>query len=240
MICELTDAISVVYHVGQFGWVGTPYYFQIITRVLSAEINRRLYTDGDSVAYVDDIIAVCLSKDFEGCQSRAIYVIKALLGDAAHAADKNEDGRVVECIGWLVDLDKRLLTLSRRNFLKVLYGFFVVDVSKPVGLKVMNPLCSYSARYTLILPILKALTNILYGEKKRLGNNQSARIELSPLGRIAIKMWRSVLILLRLRETTYARTLESFRIVVPVWQIESDASLTGLGVLVRLSFLYSF
>ena len=64
MICELTDAISVVYHVGQFGWVGTPYYFQIITRVLSAEINRRLYTDGDSVAYVDDIIAVCLSKDF--------------------------------------------------------------------------------------------------------------------------------------------------------------------------------
>ena len=42
MICELTDAISVVYHVGQFGWVGTPYYFQIITRILRAEINQRL------------------------------------------------------------------------------------------------------------------------------------------------------------------------------------------------------
>ena len=238
MICELTDAISVVYHVGQFGWVGTPYYFQIITRILSAEINQRLGSDGSSVAYVDDIIAVCLSKDFEGCQSRAIYVIKALLGDSAHAVDKDEDGRVVECIGWLVDLDKRLLTLSRRNFLKVLYGFFVVDVSKPVGLNVLNPLCSYSARYTLVLPILKALTNILYGEKKRLGNNKSARIELSPLGRIAIKMWRAVLILLRLRETTYARTLDSFRIVLPVWQIESDASLTGLGVLVRDLRLY--
>ena len=238
MICELTDSVCVVYHVGQFGWVGTPYCFQVITRILSVEINRRLRGIGDNVAYVDDIIAVCLTRTLDECKEQAIYVIKTLLGDDAHAVDKDEDGRALECIGWWIDLDKCLLTLSRRNFLKVFYGFYVIDTSSPVSLREMERLCSYSARYTLIAPILKGITNILYSEKKRFGGNKSVLVELSPLGKIAIRMWRAVLVLLRLRETTYARSLDSFRCVSPRYQIEYDASLTGIGVIVRDLTLY--
>jgi len=240
MVTELTDGLTAIYHVGQFGWAGTPYAFAVISRVLKAEIQRRLGSEGLDDVYCDDIMGITLARSLEKCQRVVVEVITGLLGPDAHAIEKDESGRAVELIGYLVDLDARSVTLSRRNFNKVLYGFFAVDLSKPIRVDMLERLCSWSARYTIILRCLKPFTSILYRESGGgRHRNRNASIHLSELGKMCILAWRATLVLLRLRETTYARPIESFRRDDPLFVVEYDGCLTGVGIILRDTSLVS-
>jgi hypothetical protein len=53
---ELTGGLSVIHTTGMFGWTGTPYVFQCITRVL-CKLSRRLIT-GDCDWCVDDSMGI--------------------------------------------------------------------------------------------------------------------------------------------------------------------------------------
>jgi len=234
MITELTDGLTAIYHVGQFGWVGTPYAFAVISRVLKAEIQRRFGSEGMDDVYCDDIMGVTLDRSLDSCRQIVVDVITGLLGPEAHAVEKDEFGRVVELIGYLVDLDTRTVTLSPRNFNKVLYGFFSVDFDRPVSVRTLERLCSWSARYTIILRCLKPFTAILYrevgGGRHR---NRNAKIALSELGKMCIQAWRASLVLLRLRGSTFSRPIESFRHDPPSFILEYDGCLSGIGVILR-------
>ena len=49
--------------------------------------------------------------------------------------------------------------------------------------------------------------------------------------RVAVLIWRAALVLLHLYETEYSLPLEFFRVMILAYEVEYDASLTGLGFL---------
>jgi hypothetical protein len=97
---ELTGGLSAVIHTtGMFGWTGTPYVFQCITRVL-CKLSRRLIT-GDCDWYVDDSMGisptVLVKEDLAVVKETACN----LLGSTAIADDKTEAQNWFGLDGWL-------------------------------------------------------------------------------------------------------------------------------------------
>ena len=97
--------------------------------------------------YLDDMLGVCwawaLTADLE-C-TRLLCV--RLLGDTAVADIKTEHGRRLIMIGWVIDLDERLVAVARRNVMKAFYGFSVLQVDVPVAMRVIQKLASWAERY---------------------------------------------------------------------------------------------
>jgi hypothetical protein len=60
---ELTDRLVIVYHTGIFGWTGTPFCFQVLTRTICKNTRRRLRGNGDM--FVDDFMGVTMKKDLQ-------------------------------------------------------------------------------------------------------------------------------------------------------------------------------
>jgi len=133
LACELTDDLVMVYHSGLFGWTGTPFCFNPVTRALERAINRQI--KGVTVVYVDDIIGVTHKNNLEHDKSICNKTCEGLLGSKAVAKHKWESGRRLDVIGWTIDLDKMRVTIARRNFLKTLYGFFAVNENEKVTVR---------------------------------------------------------------------------------------------------------
>jgi hypothetical protein len=80
---------------------------------------------------------------------------------------------------------------------------------------------------------MRPYTAALHTFKMDFEDHQARRIP-SELARCDIVMWRSFFCLLQLDPANFARPLESFRARIATVQIEYDASLTGLGVIVSV------
>ena len=230
MACELTGDLVCIYHTGQFGWTGMPFAFDIITRTLRKLV--RSVIRGRMTMYVDDMIAVCMAWDLEHDKGQAKAVSEGLLGSKAIADDKWADGTRLDVIGWTVDLTQRLVTIARKNFLKTLYGFFEVDLSRPVQVRTLKRLASWSSRYSMVLRHMRPFSTWLYNETKGMRNMEASKRVGSGTVR-AVLMWRVMLCLLHLREDTFARPLSSFLSDRATFVIKYDGSLQGIGVSVH-------
>ena len=226
LACELTGDLSLIYHTGLFGWTGTPFAFQVVSRALHRELLRRGVRQ---LVYVDDIGGIC-EKGAVGQQRSVVRAVaEGLLGPKALAMNKWETGRRVDYIGWEIDLDNRRVTLKRRNFLKVLHGFFAVDLDKPWSGRIVERLASWASRYTTVLRHLRPFTDDLYGELRQWKKRDATRV-IGRRARRAILMWRVVLCAASLQEEQIARPLDSFRRQAADITIAYDASLSGVGV----------
>ena len=56
----------------------------------------------------------------------------------------------MDVIGYTLDLEKQVVTLSRRNFLKTLYLFFTVDTTAAVPVHTMQTIAALISRYSTI------------------------------------------------------------------------------------------
>ena len=65
-------------------------------------------------------------------------------------------------IGWLIDLDAQLVTISDRNFNKTLHAFFSFDIVEPVTLHQVQVVASLASRYTQINVLMKVHVGALY------------------------------------------------------------------------------
>ena len=63
-----------------------------------------------------------------------------MLGPTAVSYTKTQSGRWLDIIGYLIDLDKGLVPIAKKNFLMALHGFFSVNIEGTVPLKVMQKL----------------------------------------------------------------------------------------------------
>lgn len=226
LACELTDDLSLVYHTGLFGWTGTPFAFQVVSRALHRELLRRGVRQ---LVYVDDIGGICKHSAVGQQRSVVQAVAEGLLGPKALAMQKWETGRRVDYIGWEIDLDSRRVSLKRRNFLKVLHGFFAVDLNKPWSGRIVERLASWASRYTTVLRHLRPFTDDLYSELRNWKKRDASRV-IGMRGRRAVLMWRVVLCAASLQEEKITRPLDSFRRQPADITIAYDASLTGVGV----------
>jgi hypothetical protein len=122
LLCsEMTDDQIMVFICGIFGWTGTPMAFQVITRAILWEL--ALILAGLALMFVDDIIGVCLLKDLPQELAKTRLVCTNLLGSLSVADKKTAYARRLTVIGYDIDLDKSLATVSRKNLLRCIHGF---------------------------------------------------------------------------------------------------------------------
>jgi hypothetical protein len=217
--------LSVVFHTGIFGWTGMPGAFQVVTRVISRLVNARIW--GKAMMYVDDLMGVSDLGHILSDLQAAREVCTGLLGEDAVEDRKTEYGRTIDWIGWQLDLDTRRVSISRRNFLRTLYGFMLVDENQPVKVRTIHRLASWSARYGAICRGLKPFTTELFNAVK--GRvNEEALVSLLPSQRFVVDLWRSSLVLLELDPEGFSRPLESVLPREASILLKFDASLTGL------------
>ena len=72
---------------------------------------------------------------YESDMSRVDDEVRTLLGPGSvWPADKDKSGRQLDMIGWLIDLDAQLVTISDRNFDKTVHAFFSLNINEPITL----------------------------------------------------------------------------------------------------------
>ena len=226
LACSLTDDLSVVFHTGLFGWTGTPFAFQVVTRVLKRLIQARVL--GAIDMFVDDIIGVSYLTDVDHDKSVAKQCCEGLLGPTAMAPKKWETSRRLDVIGWTIDLDLERVSIKRSNFMKALYGFFSVD-DQCISILEIERLASWASRYSELLREMRPFTTFLYHES----NNYKRASVTKRLGHMAVltvQLWKAILCILMLDEVQYGRSLMSFMPGPAEYLICYDASLTGVGV----------
>lgn len=230
---NLTRGLVIIVLCGLFGWTGTPFAFQVVTRALVFELLR--LTAGALRMYVDDIMGVCLRKDLRAEQETARRVSTGLLGPTAVAEDKTEDGRVLVWIGYLVDLDRQLVNMSPRNFRKCLFAFFAVDLTAKVPVKTLERLASLAERYSELYQYMRPFQRALYNCYKGCqGMREHVCVDMTehPGTVRAIRFWRVMLCAAALNEERFARTFASFLPKAPQYVVEFDGCLQGVGILV--------
>lgn len=224
---EMTEDKVIIFICGIFGWTGTPAAFQVINRALVYEIKRAI--KGDIVMYSDDILIVTLRKHLTSDARITDSICTSLMGPNSVETSKTESGRLLTFIGYDIDLDMELITISERNILRTMYAFLTVDFNQPMKVKTMQKLASLASRSSKINAYMKPFVNVLYAEYA--GKSEYASFALSVRASRVIRLLRVLLGLTAVNRTKFSRPLSSFYTETADVTIEFDASLTGIGLL---------
>ena len=113
---ELVGGLVVIFLCAVFGWTGTPFAFQTVTRALVFELTFALI--GAALMYCDDIMAITLRRDADNDIAAARATCTALLGPDAvedRKTETSDDGGAQrqDWIGYTVSL--RTLTVTERD-----------------------------------------------------------------------------------------------------------------------------
>lgn len=171
-------------------------------------------------------MGVCLQKDLK----QDMAIARSICTDLAVADDKSKSGRRLDLIGYVIDLDKKCLSIARKNFLNTVYGFYTVNAEEKITLPVAQKLASWASRYSMIFRHMRPFSSALH--QATCGRtNKTNLFELKPEAKRSIQMWRATLALVELNEKRFTRPLDSFRPQQVKVIVEFDASLTGIGIL---------
>jgi hypothetical protein len=224
----LTGDLVYLQIAGIFGWAGTPAAFQVITRSITWELRHALQSE--VMMYVDDIVGVGMVDHVRTDIDRTRDICTDLLGPTAVADDKTEEGRRLDVIGYVIDLDTQRVSISRKNLLSALHGFITVDIDGSMTLPIAQRLASRASQYGKICRVMRpfcgALNRLIAGR-----TSVHASFLIPEEAKIAIKSWQAMLCLVRYDETTFTRTLDSFAPSAPSVIAEFDSSLSGAGVI---------
>jgi hypothetical protein len=113
---------------GIFGWAGTPAAFQVVTRAIICALRHALQSD--VLMYVDDIMEVGMAEHVPTDIALTRAICTSLLGPTSVADDKTEQGRRLDVIGYVIDLDTQRVSISRKNPLSAIHGFITVDINR--------------------------------------------------------------------------------------------------------------
>ena len=94
-----------------------------------------------------------------------------LLGPTAVAEEKTETGTRLDVLGYVLDLTLKLVSISRKNFLNAVYGFFTTSLDDKISIQTAEKLASWGSRYSKICramrPFCGALHRATAGRKNR-------------------------------------------------------------------------
>ena len=110
---------------------------------------------GKVLIYVDDIMGACLRKDLTHDMYRSPWPQRL-------ADDKSKSGRRLKLIGYIVDLDKKTLSIARKNFLNTVYGFYTVNTKAQTTLPFAQKLASWASRYSMIFRHMRPFSSALH------------------------------------------------------------------------------
>ena len=224
---EMTDENVIIFICGIFGWTGTPAAFQVVNRGIVHELKYVLH--GAAIMYSDDVLVVTKKNNAIDDMNATDKVCSNLMGPDSVEETKTKSGRKLTFIGYEIDLDKRLVTISKRNILRTLYGFLNVDLEGPMKVKTMQKLASWASRHGKICVYMKPFISVLYAEYA--GRGDHASFQLSIKACQVIRYFRVLLGLIAVNNVEFSRPLKSFKQTSSNIVIEFDASLTGIGLL---------
>jgi hypothetical protein len=220
--------------VGSFGWSGTPFCFDVVTRILRVEMAKKGVLKSYANWYCDDGIGVGSKKVVSGDIRTVHDYVTTLLGPSANNLEKSARGRNLPFIGYDINLDTWTLTVKRSNLIKTLRGFFAVDVEKScLTLTDMQRLASWASRYSKVCPYFTPFVKVLWQEvKKRHNWSLLAASQLTEPGKGAVLIIKSLLLGSVLEVGNLARGLDSFGVQRAHSVVcEFDASLSGIGII---------
>lgn len=225
----LTGGLVLFLLCGVFGWTGTPFAFQVITRAILHEVRARIY--GLAKMFVDDLMGVTSRKRVQRDVAIVIEICEALLGPEAVAKDKTLVGRVLEIIGWIIDLDRKRVSIARRNVLKAIYGFF--SVGAQCSRQVLQRLASWASRYGEVHRWMRPHSLRLYAAAtgEWWASRPYVQIGLSSGARTAVQLWRAMLCCGVFAPDFFCRSLHTYAYPPSRFVLQFDASLQGLGLL---------
>ena len=234
----LSGGVVVLFLCGLFGWTGTPFAFNVVTRALQWELDKALR--GRALTYCDDMLGVTLKKYLEADKADTRRIVRSLLGPDAIAEDKYSARRRSDWIGYDIDLDTLRFTLAGRNFRKALYRFCMLHVDEPHPVRHVEALASLADRYGCVFQMMRPFTADISaciwskpsGGGAPPGANRNRSFYLSPAAKRAVRFWRAMLCMGKVSEEQFARSLSSFRPATARLTVEFDGSLKGGGILI--------
>jgi hypothetical protein len=158
-------------------------------------------------------------------------VCTSLLGPNAIAEDKTEKGTRMDVLGYVLDLKLKLVSISRKNFLNAVYGFFTTELDVKVTLKTAEKLASWGSRYSKICRAMRPFCGALHRATAGLKCRHALFLFPEEAPKRAIRGWRAMLYLVSFDEQRYTRRMESFLPERLEYIVEFDASLSGAGIL---------
>ena len=185
--------------------------------------------------YVDDIVGVSERSELQHDLDPERGVCTKLLGDHAVQDDKTvfttREVRRLDVIGYIIDLEKQVVTISRRNLLKNMYLFFSIDTDQAVTVATMETIAALASRYSMICREMRPFSKALHGSFKGLINKRVSFMLKADAIR-SIEMWRAMLCMLAFDEAQFARPFESFGARTANITVQFDASLEGAGFVI--------
>jgi hypothetical protein len=163
---------------GNFGWSGTPFAYEVFTRLFRAVIGWSII--GYFLMYCDDLMLASSRTSWTSDRSIAVRTLVLMFGAAAHATEKfdsteGKSQRAIDYIGWQINLTTNSIMPSRKNQERAMFFFFAVDLQKPLSMRQRQRLCSLAERYSLVYRELKVLMIFLYqllGGRERVNREQ--------------------------------------------------------------------
>jgi hypothetical protein len=206
--------------VGVFGAFILPFAFNVISKAFRYEIKK--ITRGGADIYADDGFGCCLLRDLKWEMETASSIFENLIGENCIKKSKNESGRIVNVIGWKINLDLMVVSIADKNLMKAMLVIFSVNIKEEITLVQVQRIASYCSRYVMILevmtPFLACIHRLMTGKKGWHGT-----FPITCEAAWAIKMWRAVFYLLVVDEKHYGRPMASFRPRAPEYIVETDA-----------------
>lgn len=219
---RMDEKFVIFFLCGVFGWCGTPAAFQVVTRALVYEINQ--YIKGSVMMYVDDIIGISYSQHVESDMSMAKLICNSLFNNEVIEDSKTVVARSVDVIGYHINLDTLMVSVSHRNYLKVVYGLSSIDFSMKVPIKTLQRFASWASRYGSICHFIKPLIKMLYNSFTGY-TDQYVSISLSEDVQVVVRLLRAIFIMSMLSPNQFTLNIRTlYGTPKDTWIIEFDAS----------------
>ena len=149
IIGALGVILILIFLCGVFGWDATPASFQVVTRTIVFE--AKLVTEGEVEMYVDDGMG-CAEDSVVRSDMGKFDDICCQLFNNPQAVQRSKDacGKREVFIGYVIDLNTGMVSVSEKNLLRALWHVACCDLEGRVSVKEMQRLASLGSRYSMI------------------------------------------------------------------------------------------
>ena len=155
---ELSNQLTMVSMVGHCGWVGTPYAFDVVTRILKKLIRMRI--NGPAELATDDLL-VCSPEILATAHMKIAHdsIHEVFVQDCVND-EKTVLAKIIDVIGYEINLLNRTVGLARHNLLKTLHGFMIIKAGQFLSVRHFMRLASWSSRYSVICRYMRPFTQL--------------------------------------------------------------------------------
>ena len=222
-----------------FGWQVMPYVMEVPTRVMRRVMNREISEGSEADMYCDDSMYVGLKANYQRDQQTIVDMIVGLFGPGAHAEDKSEctlhnEQQAVDLVGWRITLTTNRVDGAEKNRHKTLYAFMQINLEVGASVRTRQRITSYAQRASRVFVELRCISKMLDQLLVNMESivNKDAPQPISETGRVAISIWKVVLLITHYdheRGAAAGRLLSLFSSNSFGGVVEFDGSLTGIG-----------